>query len=195
VARGYRLAHVNERYVIIAPWIVLALVWLVAAPFSRKTIKSEGMRSRLSYVLPLTIAAALVFSHKAAEIFPWLNSRLWSDNWMGVVVEYAGVAFALWARARLGRMWSGTITLKEGHHLVTSGPFALTRHPIYTGAIVGALGVALATGFVKAFVAFVLLVVGFSLKLSKEDALLASQFGDEHRAYRKRVARLIPYVW
>lgn len=135
----------TERYVIIAPWIVLALVWLVAAPFSRKTIKSEGMRSRLSYVLPLTIAAALIFSQKAAAIFPWLNARLWLGNWIGVGIEYAGVAFALWARAHLGRLWSGTITLKQGHHLVTSGPFAIARHPIYTGAIVGALGVAIAT--------------------------------------------------
>ena len=153
------------------------------------------MRSRLSYVLPIALAAAFVFSKKAAAIFPWLDARLWLDNWIGVGIEYAGVAFALWARAHLGRLWSGTITLKEGHRLVTSGPFALARHPIYTGAIVGALGVAIATGYVKAILAFVLLAAGFSLKLSKEDALLAAQFGDEHRAYRERVARLIPFVW
>jgi protein-S-isoprenylcysteine O-methyltransferase Ste14 len=190
---------VNERYVIIAPWIVLALVWLAAAPFSRKTVQSEGMRSRLSYVLPIAVGAAFVFSKSAARMFPWLDSRLWSESavltWLGIAIEYAGVAFALWARAQLGRLWSGTITLKEGHRLVTNGPFAIARHPIYTGALVGALGVAMATGFVKALLAFVLLAMGFSLKASKEDALLAAQFGEEHRAYRKRVARLVPFVW
>ncbi|HEY1955139.1 MAG TPA: isoprenylcysteine carboxylmethyltransferase family protein [Polyangiaceae bacterium] len=187
-----------QRYVIIAPWIVLGLVWLVAAPFSRKTIQSEGMRSRLSYVLPIVIAGALVFSRAAAAMFPWLQSRLWSGPapyWIGVGIEYAGIAFALWARAHLGRLWSGTITVKEGHRLVTSGPFALARHPIYTGALVGALGVAIATGYVKALVAFALIAVGFSLKLTKEDELLSTRFGEEHRAYRKRVARLIPFVW
>jgi protein-S-isoprenylcysteine O-methyltransferase Ste14 len=177
---------------------VLGLVWLIAAPFSRKTIQSEGMRSRLSYVLPIALATALVFSRAAAEMFPWLQSRLWESAaafWIGAGIEYAGIAFALWARAHLGRLWSGTITLKEGHRLVTSGPFSLARHPIYTGAVVGALGVAIATGYVKAFIALVMIAIGFSLKSAKEDELLAAQFGEEHRAYRKRVARLIPFVW
>ena len=188
-----------ERYIVMAPWIVLGIVWAVLAPFANKTVRRESFASRLSYVGPLALGGWLLFSAGAARLFPMLlvhigagNQALW---WIGAILDYGGMAFTLWARFTLGKLWSGSITLKEGHRLVQSGPFAVTRHPIYTGIVVAAFGCALIEGSVRGLVAIGLLIVGFAMKLTREEHLLASQFGDEHRDYRARVRRLIPFVW
>jgi len=188
-----------DHYLAMAPWVVMGIVWAALAPFSNKTVKRESIFSRLSYIAPLAFAGWLLFSVSAAKIFPMLSDHIGAGNkalwWIGAFLDYAGIAFTLWARFTLGKLWSGSITLKEGHRLVQSGPFAVTRHPIYTGIVVAAFGSALMDGSVRGLIAIVLLVCGFAFKLSKEEMLLASQFGDEHRDYRARVRRLIPFVW
>jgi protein-S-isoprenylcysteine O-methyltransferase Ste14 len=186
-------------YIPVVPWIILGLVWAIAAPFSKKTIERESIFSRLSYSLPLAIVAWILYSPATRNLFPFLTDRIRAGNqavwWTGVAIEYVGVAFTIWARATLGKLWSGTVTFKEGHHLVQSGPFAITRHPIYTGAIAAAFGTAMTDGAVRSFIAVLLIASGFALKLSKEETLMATHFGDEHRSYRARVRRLIPFVW
>ena len=67
-------------------------------------------------------------------------------QWMAGILCIAGLAFCVWARATLGRNWSGTITLKEGHELIERGPYRLVRHPIYTGLLAMFLATALAFG-------------------------------------------------
>jgi protein-S-isoprenylcysteine O-methyltransferase Ste14 len=54
--------------------------------------------------------------------------------------------FSVWARVHIGRNWSGVVTIKEGHELVDTGPYALVRHPIYTGLLVAFIGSAFARG-------------------------------------------------
>ncbi|MEO9231974.1 MAG: methyltransferase [Polyangiaceae bacterium] len=73
--------------------------------------------------------------------------------------------------------------------------FAITRHPIYTGALIAGLGTAMTDGRVRSFIVVVLVTAGFAFKLSKEEKLMSEHFGDEHRHYRARVSRLIPFVW
>ncbi len=186
-------------FVALVPWVVFATVWIVGAWFSNETIKRESRLARLSYSLPLAVAAFILFSAKTRDAFPFLLDHVLPGNkgfwWLGVVFEYVGIAFAVWARFTLGRLWSGTITLKKDHRLVREGPFSITRHPIYSGALFAILGTAMIDGSVRAFILFAFVVGGFVFKLSKEEALMAAQFGDEHRAYRARVRRLIPFVW
>jgi protein-S-isoprenylcysteine O-methyltransferase Ste14 len=186
-------------YIPIVPWIVLGLVWAIAAPFANKTLQRESIFSRLSYALPLAIAAWILYSPAARNLVPFLTDRIGAGNqavwWTGLTIEIVGMAFVIWARATLGKLWSGSITLKEGHRLVQSGPFSVTRHPIYTGALVAGLGTAMTDGSVRNFVALGLVACGFAFKLSKEETLMATHFGDEHRNYRARVPRLIPFLW
>jgi protein-S-isoprenylcysteine O-methyltransferase Ste14 len=106
----------------------------------------------------------------------------------------AGVAFAIWAREHLGKLWSGTITLKEGHRIVQSGPYRLARHPIYTGILTGVVGVVLARGDLASLLALVLFALGVARKIAIEEKLLGSRFGEEYAAYRKKVRAIIPFI-
>ena len=66
---------------------------------------------------------------------PRVIPRIDALAWTAVVLCIAGLAFCIWARFTLGRNWSGVVTFKGGHELITRGPYALVRHPIYTGLL------------------------------------------------------------
>ncbi len=112
----------------------------------------------------------------------------------GLGITACGIAFAVWARFALGRNWSGEVTIKEEHELVRGGPYALVRHPIYSGILLGLLGTAGYFGEVRGLIAFALFFSGWWLKSRAEEALMIEQFGDEYRQYRREVKALIPFV-
>ena len=100
-----------------------------------------------------------------------------------------------WTGARsLGRQWRIEAGLNSDHELVTSGPYRLLRHPIYTSMLLMLLG----TGFMVTPLPMLLLSVavfmfGTQIRLRIEDRLLASRFGDKFDEYR-RVPAYIPFV-
>ncbi len=112
----------------------------------------------------------------------------------GVAVLAASFAFAVWARDHLGSYWSGTITMKEKHELVQSGPYSFVRHPIYTGFIMGMTGTAIALGELRGILAVLLLIVAYLRKIRIEEKWLIAHFGQVYLDYRKNVKALIPFV-
>jgi protein-S-isoprenylcysteine O-methyltransferase Ste14 len=100
----------------------------------------------------------------------------------------------VWARRTLGRNWSANVTFKEGHELITSGPYAYVRHPIYSGLLLLILSVAVYAGSVISFVIFLLFFLGAFLKAGKEERLMAEHFPDAYPIYLKRVKAIIPFV-
>jgi protein-S-isoprenylcysteine O-methyltransferase Ste14 len=115
-------------------------------------------------------------------------------SWAMVGLTFVGFAFAWWARIHLGRLWSGRITRKEGHHVVDTGPYALVRHPIYTGILLSGIATAVALGAVHAYIGAFLLIVGYWMKARIEENWLREQLGPaDYDAYRKRVPMLVPF--
>lgn len=112
----------------------------------------------------------------------------------GTIVVAAGIAFALWARIHLGRNWSSEPSVKEDHHLVTSGPYHFVRHPIYAGVLAAVLGSILVGGVVW-LVVLLFVSVAFTYRMQKEEQLLGGEFPDQYPSYRKRTKALIPFVW
>ena len=106
----------------------------------------------------------------------------------------AGLAFAVWARAHLGRNWSGAVTVKQGHELVRSGPYAYLRHPIYAGLLAAVLGTALASGTVHAALAFAIIAAALLWKVRTEEAFMRATFPGEYERYRAAVPALIPFA-
>lgn len=114
---------------------------------------------------------------------------------LGAILLYGGIAFAIWARVHLGRYWSGIVTLKEGHRLIRTGPYAFVRNPIYTGILLAVIGSAVVVGRAGVLIMVVVLLVAFLLKIRAEEALLREAFGAEYEEYAREVKRLVPGLW
>jgi protein-S-isoprenylcysteine O-methyltransferase Ste14 len=180
-------------WLFMAPWMLFGAWWFVRSIGTARTETRESHLSRLTHMIFLGGGTMLLVAP-----FAPLHRRLWGPSatllWIGFGLEVAGVVFAIWAREHLGKLWSGTITLKEGHRIVQSGPYRLARHPIYTGILTGIVGVVLARGDVGGVVALVLWALGVARKIAIEEKLLSSRFGDEYAAYRAKVRAIIPFI-
>ena len=123
-------------------WIVFVLYWQIKATDTKATRRLEPAASRMLRVLIFLIAIVLLSVPRIP--LPWLYVQLWPTGywpfWLGAALTVAGLLFAVWAREHLGRNWSRSVTIKQGHELITTGPYAVVRHPIYTGILAGFLG-------------------------------------------------------
>jgi len=169
-------------------WGLWCAGWLIGGAWSARTVKRESWRSRV----PVIVLFALGF-------IPLFRSRpVWQEPVVfdaGVAITIAGLAFTVWARLHLGRQWSGTVTLKADHQLIRSGPYALVRHPIYTGLLIAVAGTAIAHATIAAFCGLALIAIGCLIKIRVEERLMTEQFGDAYRDYRRDVRMLIPFLW
>jgi len=111
---------------------------------------------------------------------------------IGVALVWAGVAFAIWGKLTLGRWFTASFAIKEGHQLITHGPFAIVRHPIYTGLLALLLGATLVLDSVLTLGLGVLFVLPLWFHTAIEEPIMEQQFGDAWRDYAKRVPRLVP---
>lgn len=176
--------------------VVLALwaAWLIAGRTTARTVLRPSPLSQLAHLVPIWAGALLLVLHvRRPEILEHrlLPGRPWSA-WLSVVVVASGLGFAGWARSHLGRFWSGTVTLKAGHVLIRTGPYARTRHPIYAGLLVAFGGTAAMRGTVGALVGMVLFTIGFALRMDQEERLLVEHLGAAYQAFRQEVPALIP---
>jgi protein-S-isoprenylcysteine O-methyltransferase Ste14 len=110
----------------------------------------------------------------------------------GLVILICSTVFTLWARAALGTMWSGSPTVKAGHQLRTDGPYAVTRHPIYTGLLGMLLGTALLAGLGHWLAIFPLALLFAELRIHTEERLMLTTFPAAYPDYRRRVPQLVP---
>jgi protein-S-isoprenylcysteine O-methyltransferase Ste14 len=115
--------------------------------------------------------------------------------WVPLLFAALGFGLTWWARINLGRFWSGTVTLKADHTLIRSGPYSLTRHPIYTGLLIAVLATALDNGSLAGLIGFGFIMLGLVLKLRQEEQFLTGQFGAAYDTYKKEVPALIPGLW
>jgi protein-S-isoprenylcysteine O-methyltransferase Ste14 len=179
--------------IVIACWIVFVLYWLVAAIGTKKDIRDSRWRrnARNRFLLIIAMLAVL-----------WLCSRWGFSQYrfdqniqiIGAALCVIGISFAIWARWHLGKNWSGTPSMKEGHELITSGPYTFARHPIYTGMLLAVLGSVLTGGIIwlAVFVVFGIYVLS---KIPVEERYMMHLFPDTYPAYKKRTKALIPFVW
>ncbi|MGC4029019.1 MAG: isoprenylcysteine carboxylmethyltransferase family protein [Steroidobacteraceae bacterium] len=98
------------------------------------------------------------------------------------------------ARARIGRNWSGTVTLKQDYELIATGPYALVRHPIYTGLLLAIVGSALARDEWRGVLAMIIAWLAIWRKLRLEERWLQEQFGPSYAEYARRVPALVPFT-
>lgn len=189
-------------------WVVWLLAWTAASVFSPKAARRAPLRAEwLHWSISILGVAMLVSTHRGSDGLHQVSRlrgfdpiQLWvvpdAVGWALVALGLAGFGFCWWARLHLGRFWSGSVTLKQGHKLVDTGPFALVRHPIYTGFIVAALAMAALRGTLTNFAGLALVVLGFWLKAGLEERFLADALGREaYGLYAARTPMLLPRLW
>jgi protein-S-isoprenylcysteine O-methyltransferase Ste14 len=172
---------------VIVIWVVFALYWFGSA-FGAKEGKGSRRRIPLNGVTALAVVLLLRFlgGGSLAVHSPVLGV-------IGVVVLVSGIAVAVWSRAHLGRNWGMPMTQKAEPELVTSGPYRLVRHPIYSGLLVAVLGTALVTNLLG--LAVVAVMTGyFYYCATVEERNLTVTFPVAYPAYRAETKMLIPYV-
>jgi protein-S-isoprenylcysteine O-methyltransferase Ste14 len=113
-------------------------------------------------------------------------------RWLGVILFAAGGALRIWPVFVLGNRFSGLVAIQPGHSLVTNGIYGVIRHPSYLGLLVNSLGWALTFRSLVGVVLTALIVPPLLARISAEERLLNSQFGDEYETYRNHTWRLIP---
>lgn len=178
-------------------YVVMTAYWSISSFGAKETVYKQGVLVR--YLTRLAPIAGYVLVFVPALGVGWLGQRFIADAFpirlIGVFVCVAGLAFAAWARRTIGRNWSGNVTLKKDHELVQSGPYALVRHPIYTGLLVGILGVGIVLGEWRGLLAFGVTALGFANKIRAEEGLMMQQFPDRYPEYCARVKRIIPFIY
>jgi protein-S-isoprenylcysteine O-methyltransferase Ste14 len=175
-------------------WIAWVLYWVIMAFRTKRTIERRGF---IGYRLAALIVivgwvAATRLLHLSSQAQLW--QRTLTLGAVSDCIVLAGVAFTVWARITLGRNWSAEVTFKQDHELIESGPYALARHPIYTGMIVMALGTAINYGRAIGFALFLSLCVGFWWKARQEERIMSNHFPDAYAEYKTRVRAIIPFL-
>ena len=180
-----------------AVWIAFLVYWRVKAVGTKTTRRIEPVATSIMRALVFLIVIALLSIPRIP--LPWLYRQLWpSGIWsfgIGAVVAVGGLLFAVWARQQLGGNWSSAVTIKQDHELITTGPYALVRHPIYTGILTGFLGTTIALSQVRGGIGFVLILLVLWAKLRVEEDWMRSQFGETYATYAHQTAVLVPYLF
>jgi hypothetical protein len=183
--------------VLAALWLIWLLSWLLAAGWTGTTRTRQSGLERLQHSVLIWAGAILLFARPAAlgPLLLPLYPHLLGVAWSAVVLVLLGLGWTWWARMHLGRLWSATVTLKEGHALVRSGPYRVTRHPIYTGLLVAFAATAALEDSGASAIGLLLFLIGLLLKVRQEEDLLSSILGSQYAAYRAEVPALIPRLW
>jgi len=188
-------------------WILLGLVMLMRAYFTilvrragervmpdQAAIQREGKAIYAARVVAFFLLIAILALYALSS--SWIMSLAiplpgWL-RWAGFVLGLISLGLWTWTQVALGIAWSPQLQLREGHHLVTSGPYTRVRHPLYTAMFGFAISLALVTAN-WIFVAFgALMIVGMYVRVPREEEMMLTEFGEEYQAYMQRTGRFFP---
>lgn len=174
----------------IAGYLALALA------VRRRSIRERGPSLRreggaaawLPYFLPVPyLVVALRPGPELAVTETW--------RWVGLALVVAGAAFSAWAALTLGRHFDTEVEFHAGHEVVRRGPYALVRHPVYTGLALHLLGACVATGNLLLIAGTLFgAIPAFYLRASVEERLLRTELGPAYEAYARDVGMLVPFI-
>ena len=116
-------------------------------------------------------------------------------RWLGLVLYGLGLVLTSWARAALGRMYSGQVTIQKSHQLIKIGLYRYVRHPVYLGMLCSALGLSFLFRSWIGLAVMIPIVGGLLFRIRDEEAVLHKEFGSEWETYCQQSWRFIPYLY
>jgi len=176
-------------------WTTWAVSWIAAAAWSSRTVQRPPGSEIWPYRVMLTLGVVMIVGQTSQFLGV---PKLWDVGRAGATIlaflTLPGFVFAWWARIHLGRLWSGSVARKEGHRIIDTGPYAIVRHPIYTGLIASTLVSAIAVGTIVSLLGIGAMILGFWLKARLEERFLVQQLGPQaYNAYCHSVPMLLPF--
>jgi protein-S-isoprenylcysteine O-methyltransferase Ste14 len=176
-------------FVFAVGWGVFWLYWLVAAFWMKRARLAWSRELRIRAVI---LVAAILLSRLGAFRGHGVNADPWLAA-IGLVLFALGLGFAIWARVHIGRNWGAPMMQKAEPELVTSGPYRLVRHPIYSGVLVAGIGTAFALSWWW-LTAVALAGVYFLYSARVEERYMTDEFPDDYPAYKRSTKMLLPFM-
>lgn len=191
----------------IAFWILFAGVLVMRVFFSlkvrrsgervmpdKKAIQQEGKGMFAVRVILFFIMIGWLVLYAIDP--PWMKGLsvpfpVWL-RWLGFALGLASLGFWTWTQVALGKHWSPQLQLREEHHLVTTGPYAHIRHPLYTAMFGYGASLALVTANIIFILLAVIVFAGMFARAPREEDMMIEEFGDEYRQYMKKTKRFFP---
>jgi protein-S-isoprenylcysteine O-methyltransferase Ste14 len=182
---------------IIVAWAAWIATWLAAAFWSTRAAARPPLGREVVYRAFNFAGAFMLFGVRAPQ--EWFGQSYWevgnSLGWSLVALAIAGFAFTWWARIHLGLLWSANVTRKAGHHVVDTGPYALVRHPIYTGIILATIATVAMRATLIAAAGGCIMSIGWYIKAKLEEHFLRDELGaTQYDSYAARVPMLVPFT-
>jgi protein-S-isoprenylcysteine O-methyltransferase Ste14 len=175
-------------------WDIWVISWIAAMVWSRRATARPPALDQFVHWLPTAIGFCLLaFGSLGTHFAPlWRPPLVAALALAGVCA--AGLLFTWWARISLGSLWSGSVSRKEDHTVIQTGPYRLVRHPIYTGLIVAAVAQGAVIGMAANLIGALLMAFGFWLKARLEERFLSQELGAAaYSEYQRRTPMLVPF--
>ena len=176
-----------------ALWLIWAVSWVVAARWASKAEARPPVGQQWFY-WALVVAGAVLIGfnfYTGQRGMQWMPFD--TKEQILFVVALAGLAFTWWARIHLGTLWSGTVTRKAHHKVIKTGPYAIVRHPIYSGLSLALIATVLLRPGWLGLLGAAAIIASFVIKYRLEEHFLMEELGPEYKSYRKEVAALVPF--
>ena len=186
------------RSIIAGLWLLFVAYWAVAAMGAKRNAGGRLWRGGIVLRLVVVLLIAVVVRSPSLREFLAETQRAarHSDifGWTGVALCALGFGLAISARWHLGRNWGMPMSRKEQPELISSGPYAFIRHPIYTGLILAMFGSAIGVNILWAVM---LVPVGayFIYSARREEAVMLQLFPEQYAAYMARTGMLVPRLF
>lgn len=185
-------------------WVLGIIAWYVIRyPFERRAKRVRVVSDRRSpwdrfglvaALLGMAVVPAFYVATGMPEAADY-PARAWAIG-LGACLLVAALWLFRRSHKELGKNWSITLEIRQQHSLVSGGPYALIRHPMYTSFLLMSLGQAfLLSNWVVGLAGLAGFAVLFFLRVNKEERMMLENFGPQYGAYMERTKRIIPYLY
>jgi len=164
-----------------------AAATLTGGPFGHASTRLMSLAVAISITLVIV-----------ANALNYLQIGVMADliGWIGVVVMLFGTTLRVWASQTLGRLYTRTLHISAGQHVVQEGPYKYVRHPGYLGVILLWVGAGLATvNWIVAALVTLTFVAAHRYRINAEARMLVASFAEQYTAYAEQTWRLLPFIW
>jgi protein-S-isoprenylcysteine O-methyltransferase Ste14 len=175
-----------------------SLIAWVAGEFLFR-LRNLGGRNDFDWSL-LVMVGSIVLAVNLGFSFEHQHATVLGGGWvpvaLGTLIFWSGVALRFWAIVTLGRFFTFTVSIQEGHRVVRSGPYRTVRHPSYTGLLLALIGLGIALDSWLSILALVVVpLIGVLIRIRVEEVALAGALGEDYTDYAAQTRRLVPGVW